>query len=198
MLPVGKVLCKDENQAEFRWKSWRTIYSLMFLFCGTVESCLGTRRLLRLGFNINFAEGLMFFIMAVVRGFIFFQLARNWKKIMAMWHKSEKVFLHEPYRVEGWSLTRKIRVVFIFMAFFAFRNFIFILLTLNSLEIWFCFSVEHILFMATAISDNNLQLTRCTPKTPIFWENFLARYRPHLRYHFPYSPFILPLYEVSF
>lgn len=61
---------------------------------------------------------------------------------------------------------------------------------------WFI-SVEHFFFLASAISDNTLQITYCTPKSQIFWENFLARYRPHLLYHFPYTPLELPLYEVS-
>lgn len=57
--------------------------------------------------------------------------------------------------------------------------------------------VEHVFFNATAISDNHLQLIYCTPKYNDFWENFLSRYRPHLLHHIPYSPFELPLYEVS-
>jgi Trehalose receptor len=62
----------------------------------------------------------------------------------------------------------------------------------------FLFLAEHVLFLATAISDNHLQLVRCTPKSQDFWENFLSRYRPHLHYNIPYSAFELPLYEVSF
>jgi Trehalose receptor len=51
--------------------------------------------------------------------------------------------------------------------------------------------------LATAISDNHLQLTYCKARSSIFWDNFLARYRPHLRYQFKYNAFQLPLYEVS-
>lgn len=46
LLPFDGVLAKDENQVEFRWKSLKTIYSVLFLFCGTAESAMGVRRLL--------------------------------------------------------------------------------------------------------------------------------------------------------
>jgi gustatory receptor len=119
MIPVDGVLAGDENQLEFRWKSLKTIYSMVFLFCGTVESCLGTRRLLRLGFNIRYVDGLLFFILAVIRTFIFFRLARNWKDIMRIWSKTENVFLREPYRVKGMSLKFKLRAVFTVLAVLA-------------------------------------------------------------------------------
>lgn len=118
-MPVDGVLSDDESQLKFRWKSLKTIYSLVFLFCGTVESCLGTRRLLRLGFNIHYVEGLVFFIMAAVRGYIFFILARKWNEIMKMWKKCENVFLHEPYKVTGWSLSFKLRLVFTILSIIA-------------------------------------------------------------------------------
>lgn len=119
MLPVDGVLSENESELEFRWKSLKTIYSMAFLFCGTVESCLGTRRLLRLGFNIRYVEGLVFFILAVVRGFIFFRLARKWTEIMKMWKRCEDVFVRDPYKVEGASLKVKVRVVFTVLVTFA-------------------------------------------------------------------------------
>lgn len=113
------VMAKDERDVTFRWNSFRTIYSLIFLFCGTVESCLGTRRLLRLGFNINFAEGLLFFISAMVRAYLLFGLARRWKEISVMWRKCEEAFLKHPYRVRGWSLAKRIRVTFVVLGLFS-------------------------------------------------------------------------------
>lgn len=116
MIPVDGISSRDECQVQFRWKSLKTIYSLTFLFCGTVESCLGTRRLLRLGFNIRYVDELMFFVLAMVRSFVFFRLARNWKEIVEMWRKCENVFLQEPYRVKGFRLKVRVRVVFTVLA----------------------------------------------------------------------------------
>lgn len=123
MIPVDGICSRDESQIQFRWKSLKTIYSMIFLFCGTVESCLGTRRLLRLGFNIRYVDELMFFILAMVRSFLFFKIARNWKEIVEMWRKCENVFLEEPYRVRGMSLKVRVRVVFAFLAALALSNY---------------------------------------------------------------------------
>jgi Trehalose receptor len=119
ILPVDGVLAKDEDQLRFRWKSIKTIYSLLFLFCGTVESCMGTRRLLRLGFNIGFAEGLLFFVTAMIRSYLLFGLARHWKEFIAFWRKCEEAFLHPPYSIRGWSLSSKTRVAFVVLTVIA-------------------------------------------------------------------------------
>jgi hypothetical protein len=67
---------------------------------------------------------------------------------------------------------------------------------LELLDVYY-FSVEHILYSVTALSDNHTQITQCTPKFKDFWENLVFRYRPHLHYNIPYSVYELPLYEVS-
>lgn len=200
MLPVDGVLAKDESQVEFRWKSVKTIYSMVFLLLGTIESCLGSRRLLRLGFKINFAEGLLFFISAMVRAYIIFFLARKWKVVIKRWRETEDVFLRHPYRVKGWSLSARVRVIFAVLAALSLGERLsvrFCIFSPNK-NLLNCGAVEHVFFLVAAISDNQLQIEYCTPKSQIFWDNFLARYRPHLRYHFPYSPFELPIYEVIF
>lgn len=117
MLPVDGILANDESQVEFRWTSVKTIYSIIFLLLGTIESCLGTRRLLRLGFNVQFAEGLLFFFSAMVRAWVIFFLARKWKVVIKHWREVEEVFLRPPYGVKGWSLSTRIRVIFGVLAF---------------------------------------------------------------------------------
>lgn len=121
-MPVCGVLAKDEDSVKFKWLSINTIYSMFFLFCGTIESSLGTWRLLRLGFNVHFAEGLMFFITAMIRAFMFFKLAREWKTIIKYWRKCEEPFLSYPYEVRGWSLKKTLRVVFFFLVSLSISN----------------------------------------------------------------------------
>ena len=62
LIPVDNVLQPDVKKLEFRWKSKKTIYSLIFLFFGSVESAVGIRRFVRLGFNIHFTENFLFLI----------------------------------------------------------------------------------------------------------------------------------------
>ncbi|KAL7038081.1 hypothetical protein ACKWTF_009446 [Chironomus riparius] len=175
MLPVDGVLAKSEKDLNFRWKSPKTIYSILFLVFGTIESSVATRRLLRLGFNIHYAEGFLFYITAMIRAYMVFFMGRKWKFIMTKWKDCEDVFLRDPYKTKGWSLSRRLRIVFT----------IAVLLVLT----------EHILFLVKGVENNRIQLTDCKPISKDFWLNFLWIYRPHLVYNFPYSPYILPLYE---
>ncbi|CAO1403379.1 unnamed protein product [Diamesa serratosioi] len=115
-MPVDGILSKDIGNLKFRWKSLRTIYSIIFLICGTVESCMAVRRLLRLGFNIHFAETMIFFVSSMARAYSLFQIARKWKMMMKFWAQCENVFLNPPYEdLKGWCLAQKIRFSAVFL-----------------------------------------------------------------------------------
>lgn len=122
-MPTENVLQKDEEKLKFRWKSPRTIYSLIFLFFCTLECIFGTRRLIRLGmYNIHFAETFMFFITAIVKFLIMFRLGRNWKDIMVKWRSFENVFLQHPYTHKGLKLKIRVRCVAAFFFVFMLGN----------------------------------------------------------------------------
>jgi hypothetical protein len=117
MIPAVGIMSGDVDKISFRWRSFRAIYSMFFLFCCTSDSVLGIARLVRRGFSIYHFEALIFFILATIRGLIFFRLATKWKKIMRRWKKCEEPFVSAPYGVRGWSLSRRIRIVFVVLAF---------------------------------------------------------------------------------
>ena len=54
----------------------------------------------------------------MAQSYIFFLLALKWNQIMKFWYKKEEVFLHEPYKVSGISLTLKVRLVGCIFFFF--------------------------------------------------------------------------------
>jgi gustatory receptor len=153
---------------------------------------------MRRGFSIYHFEALIFFILATIRGLIFFRLAIRWKKIITKWKECEEPFVSAPYGVRGWSLSKRIRIIFGLMAFLGAGEYFEFELILKVLdEICLVVSVEHYLWLANSIHENYLQITYCNPRSTVFWDNFLARTKPHLRYWFGYSPFLLPFYEVS-
>lgn len=82
LLPVINNSSSDESQLKFKWKSFRTIYSLIFLIFGSIEIFLETRRILVIGFSIAYAEDLLFYITSMVRAFLLFRLALKWKIII--------------------------------------------------------------------------------------------------------------------
>lgn len=113
MLPVYGLLDRDEKNLKFQWKSLRTFYAIVFLFFGGIDSGTGIRRFFRLGFNIKFAEALLFFISGIMKAAFVLNTARNWREIMMKFHELEKPFLHFPYeRKSGLSLKLKVRLVF--------------------------------------------------------------------------------------
>lgn len=123
-MPCENVLQKDEKKLEFRWKSPRTIYSLVFLFFTSIECSVGIRRLIRLGlYNIHYAETFLFFITAMTKFLMMLQLGRNWKKIMVKWRDFENVFLQYPYTYKGVRLKTRVRFIAAFFIIFMFGKF---------------------------------------------------------------------------
>ncbi|KAG5679797.1 hypothetical protein PVAND_009335 [Polypedilum vanderplanki] len=176
MLPVDNITSDvNEDKLQFRWISFKTIYAIIFLVLGSIESCLASRRIFVIGFSIIYVETFLFYVISMAKSFMIFRLATKWKEIMRRWSENEKVFLSAPYEIKGWSLRTKLTVVFCIMVFGVFS--------------------EHLFFLAYAINNNYLQVTYCNPKSNIFWDNFLSRYRPHIRHFIKYSPYQLPLYE---
>lgn len=124
MIPVTGIKSGDESKIEFRWRALRTIYSIFFLFCCTTDCILSVGRLLRKGFSIYQFEGLIFFLLASIRSYIFFHLGMKWKKIMSKWRKCEEPFLSAPYGVCGWSLRRRIWIIFVVLSLLGIGNFL--------------------------------------------------------------------------
>ncbi|KAG5682212.1 hypothetical protein PVAND_011578 [Polypedilum vanderplanki] len=176
MISVKNVTNSDERLLKFSWFSIRTIYAITFLVLGSTESAFAIRRVFRLGFNIHFAEGLFFFTMSMIRAILIFKVTLNWKDIIQYWRKAESVFLHPPYFEKGWKLKSKCRCIFIFLI------------------VQFVF--PHVFFLVASGYDNYVNLKTCHMLDDTdFWHNYMQIYRPHLLYHIPYTPYLLPLYE---
>lgn len=113
ILSVKGAMGKDENCLQFQWFSLRTIYALTFLFFASIDAGTGIRRFFRLGFNIKFAESLLFFLTGMAKASIFLRIATHWREIMLKWHEYEKPFLHSPYEgMKSWKLKTKVRLIF--------------------------------------------------------------------------------------
>jgi hypothetical protein len=52
-------------------------------------------------------------------------------------------------------------------------------------------------FIGSSTYDSHLKMVNCRVPYEAFWENYLADYRPHLLQLIPYTPYLLPLYEVN-
>lgn len=122
MMPVDNVNSKDIADIDFQWKSVKTIYSLTFIICGSIECLLCFRLSMYRGMTLGYMSSLSFYFTSMFGAVYLFNFATNWKRLMKLWYKSEKIFLKAPYTVNGWPLKRKIRVWATTIGFLALSN----------------------------------------------------------------------------
>lgn len=135
LMPVNNVNSNDIADIDFRWKSVKTIYSLTFIICGSIECLLYFRLCMDKGLTLVATSSLSFYVTSVLGAIYIFNFATNWKRLMKLWYKSEKIFLKAPYTVNGWPLKRKIRVWAATIGFLALSNCfnpVFIAIIINS------------------------------------------------------------------
>lgn len=119
----------------------------------------------------------MFYFDSVAQSCIFLNLAKKWKDITSFWYKKEKPFLSEPYTMNGWSLSLKIRLIgFVFCVFYL---------------------TEHLMFIGMELHDNYNQLKMCNVTGISFMNNYMRRERPHLLDVLPYRWWIFPIFQWS-
>lgn len=113
------------KRLKFRWKSVKTIYSLIFLFCGTIESILSFRVAIKGGtISLWGSSGFIFLFVAICGGILMLNLTRKWPELMVRWENCENVFvIDSAYCIQGLSLKRKIWFWASIMGFLAFREF---------------------------------------------------------------------------
>lgn len=67
----------------------------------------------------NIPVGFVFYSCCLFCGLLFLFLAQKWKYLATIWYRSEKIFLHLPYKECGWKLSTKIRLTAGTILFFA-------------------------------------------------------------------------------
>jgi gustatory receptor len=110
LMPVDNVNAKDILDISFRWKSIKTIYSLVFIVAGSFECLMSLKLSMKRGMSLGYASALSFFASSMFGAYCLLNLARKWQRVMKFWFESEKVFLKAPYALRGCSLKRKIRL----------------------------------------------------------------------------------------
>lgn len=125
LMPVDGINAKDISSINFRWKSAKTLYSLAFLFCGTIECLLCLRVAIKGGLSLGLSNAFSFYVISMMGAFFIFKLATKWHNLMKLWYESEKVFLKYPYMIRGISLKRRIRFWAALVGFLSLRELLF-------------------------------------------------------------------------
>lgn len=120
LFPVQGLAKRDVFSLKFKWKSFKTFYSICFVFFCLIDTSALFYDGLVDSFSIKNTSSLSFNLICLSSIVNLFCLAQQWPKLMIFWYEREKVFLQHPYFIQGWSLKRKFRVIAAIFAFLAF------------------------------------------------------------------------------
>lgn len=109
LMPADGVNSKNILGVGFRWKSLKSLYSLVFVVCGSIEAILCVRLALLRGMTFGYSITVCFQLVSVSVAIFQINLASKWRSFMEFWYQKEKVFLNAPYGIRGWTLKQKIR-----------------------------------------------------------------------------------------
>lgn len=125
-----------------------------------------------------------------------FKLATKWPLIMNTWRHKEQIFLSYPYKIGKLSLKYKLNLLAFSLFFFSFGRYSYCMNATKNIIVN-AFSVEHGLYLATAIHNCQMQVKYCRILFDTFFENFLKQERPQVLYYIPFAYWQLPIYEWS-
>lgn len=124
IMPVNGVNSKEISNIKFKWKSFKAVYSLLLIACGTIEFFLCVRLVLKRGLTLGYASALAYYFAAVFGAFCFFRLSMKWQQSMKRWYELEKVFLQAVYAINGRTLKRKIQLWSAVIGLMSLRNYV--------------------------------------------------------------------------
>lgn len=110
LMPVDGVNSKNISSVKFRWKSLKSLYSFVFVVCGSIEAILCIRLILLRGMTLGYSITVCFQLTSMSVAIFQINLATKWRSFMQFWYQKEKVFLTAPYSIQGWNLKRKIQL----------------------------------------------------------------------------------------
>lgn len=198
MMSVDNVNTKNVSNLAFRWKSLKTIYCLIFLFCGTCECILCIRSVAIRGINLGYSSALAFFCFSMLGAICMLKFAIQWKDLMQVWYETEKVFLKAPYKINKWSLKKKVGLWAGIYGFLTLRkrNSSFVWLTF--IKILFIQTVDHVLFLASSFYNNQQIIKWCNVNESEFFHSYLVANRYHLTVAIPYHIIEYPFYAWTY
>lgn len=167
---MDNISSNNPEAIKFKWKSFRTIFSLLFLLSSFSVAYLVLYKKAEEGsLSPSNIIGFIFFGNCACVCLFFFLLSQHWQKIMIFWSKSEQCFSTVKYNnnAKSWSLKTRINVCLYTMLLLAF--------------------LEHLLFLTSEarkiIHRNNV----CNRTGDKFVEQFVIIHIYHVFSVIPYT-----------
>lgn len=123
LFPLDNISSNNPDAIKFKWKSFRTIFSLLFLLSSFSVAFLVLYKKAEEGsLSPSNIIGFIFYGNCACVCLFFFLLSQHWQKIMIFWSKSEQCFSTLKYKnnLKSWSLKKRINVCLYTMLLLAF------------------------------------------------------------------------------
>lgn len=120
LFPVQGIAKIDVFSLKFKWKSFKTFYSIFFFIFSFIDTSALFYEGLVDSFSLKNTSSLNFYLICLSSVVNLLCLTQKWPKLMIYWYEHEKVFLQHPYFIQGWTLKWKVRVIASVFAFLAF------------------------------------------------------------------------------
>jgi hypothetical protein len=104
---------RNPQSINFKWRSLRTVFSLIFVIGSFLTSILLFKKQLQSGpLTANNVVGIIFFGSCFLMSVLFFKLSQNWRRLMMIFTKTESHFQCTKYRLPStvFSLRKKILI----------------------------------------------------------------------------------------
>uniref|UniRef100_A0A182WQR1 Gustatory receptor n=1 Tax=Anopheles minimus TaxID=112268 RepID=A0A182WQR1_9DIPT len=178
LLPVVNIFSANYRTVRFKMKSFRCIYSLLYLVLTGIYCVLSIRWYIRKGLNISYFANCIYMVVVYLSAWLFFFIAIDWHSILDAFANCERSFLRDHYRLQSrgtFNLVWKIR--FAGFAIFA----------LALVEDW--------LNYYSAYQSNIVQIATCNRTNVTVWHNFYLREHPHVFHLLPFNGFTIAVTE---
>lgn len=111
LMPIGGAFSHDVKRLQFKWWSIPTAIALTILTYAGLNGLSTIRNANKGKIGLNSAGAVTYYTVSTINCFAIFTLTRRWPKLMALWRRTEDVFLKEPYFNEGRQLSTNIGLV---------------------------------------------------------------------------------------
>uniref|UniRef100_A0A6E8VFQ9 Gustatory receptor n=2 Tax=Anopheles coluzzii TaxID=1518534 RepID=A0A6E8VFQ9_ANOCL len=178
LLPVVNIFSANYRTARFKLRSFRCIYSLVYLALTGIYCTFFIRWYIRKGLNLAYFANCIYMVVVYLSAWLFFFIALRWQSILGAFSRCERSFLSDHYRRQSkgrFALGWKIR--FTGFAIFA----------LALVEDW--------LNYYSAYQSNIVQIATCNRTNVTVWQNFYLREHPHVFHWLPFNGFTIAITE---
>uniref|UniRef100_A0A3F2YU21 Gustatory receptor n=1 Tax=Anopheles christyi TaxID=43041 RepID=A0A3F2YU21_9DIPT len=178
LLPVVNIFNTNFRTARFKLRSFRCIYSLVYLVLTGIYCAASIRWYIRKGLNISYFGNCIYMVVVYLSAWLFFFVAIRWQSTLSAFGNCERLFLRDHYRRQTkgtFTLGWKIR----------FAGFSIFALAL----------VEDWLNYYSAYQSNIVQIATCNRTNVTVWQNFYLREHPHVFHLLPFNVFTILVTE---